>query len=455
MKKSVLKKITAIMLFSIALGAVLLYSCKKNVGDVYNYAPTVLAPDFEISTVDYAFDNEALNSESELSFKVTYKNNEITGATYSSVLNFYVDGTIQKSIALENIAANTKYETEFDWRALAGKHDFKFEINLSSNGSKVAEEANTTNNSHTTSLSIAVKALVVAKTENVQATTVNQAIIADPVANVASVMAAEGIVISTTVTAVQTTYTDRTTAIVSAVTKSDGTTDPTKVVLSVTSNAGVTTGQAQQTTSTIIVETLIDQKQVSFYNANEKLTYTDGIVSFVKLKSAETFTPCTEPSNMQVFFADKEALKAFSDAISAAILQDGIDKGLASAPRILIDILAAFNLTQGNVDNPPTYTVEIINSTEICSTDCVNGVEVQTKSYPGFILSFSDDRNPGVVLSGTTNVISKYTKLPSCSTSNSGTYTFEDCGGNKVSYTFSGGRSVITTTNPCVGNVHN
>ena len=29
MKKSVLKKITTIMLFSIALGAVLLYSCKK------------------------------------------------------------------------------------------------------------------------------------------------------------------------------------------------------------------------------------------------------------------------------------------------------------------------------------------------------------------------------------------------------------------------------------------
>lgn len=455
MKKSIFKTITAIMLFSIALSAVLFNSCKKNVGDVYGYAPVVLAPDFQLLTVDYAFSNEALNSESSLSFKVAYKNNEVTETTYSSVLNFYIDGVILNSIPLENMTANTKYETVFDWKAIAGKHDFKFEINLSSDGSKVVEEANTTNNSQTTSLDIAVKKIIVAKEETVQTPVVNQAIAADPVSNVANVLKNEGIVVSTTVAAVKTTYTDNTTAIVSAVTKSDGTTDQTKVVLSVTSNVGVTTGQEQQATSTMIVETLVDQKEVSFYNANEKLTYTDGVVSFVRLKSAKSFTPCTEPSNLQSFFANKAAIKAFSDAVVAAILKDGLLKGLASAPRILIETLAAFNLTQGNVDNPPTYTVEIINSSAVCSKDCVNGVEVEILSYPGFILRFSDDRNPGVVLNGTTNVISKYTKLPDCSTSNNGTYTFADCGDNKVTYTFSADRPVISTTMKCVENVHN
>lgn len=443
MKKSTFKTITVIMLSSIALSVVLFFSCKKNVGDVYDYAPVVLAPDFQLLTVDYAFDNEALNSESGLSFKVAYKNNEVTETTYSSVLNFYVDGAILKSIPLENITANTKYETVFDWKAIPGKHDFKFEINLSSDGSKVVEEANTTNNSQTTSLDIAVKALVVAKEETVQPPVVNQAIAADPVSNVASVLAAESIVISTTVPAVQTTYSDNTTAIVAAVVKSDGTIDQTKVVLSVTSNVGITTGQTQQATSTMIVETLVEQKQISFYNANEKLTYKDGVVSFVGLKSAKA--GCTEPSNMQSFFADKEALKAFSDAVVAAILKDGLIKGLASVPRNLIETTAAFNLTQGNVDNPPTYTVEFTNSSEICSKDCVNGLVVNTLSYPGFTLRFSDDRG----------TLPDFIKLPACGASNNGTYKFKDCGGNEVAYTFNATRPVISTNENCSKNVHN
>ncbi len=443
MKKSILKKITAIMLFAIALSAVLLYSCKKNVGDVYNYAPTVLAPDFEISNVDYAFDNEALNSESGLSFKVAYKNNETTEAAYSSVLNFYVDGAIQESIELENISANTNYETVFDWQAIAGEHDFKFEINLSSDGSKMVEETNTANNSQTTSLDIAVKELAVLSTADVETVVVNQAIAADPEANVSDVLASEGLVLSTSVQAVKTTYSDNTSAIVAAVVKSDGTIDETKVVLSVTSNSGVTTGQKQQATSTLIVETLVAQKEVSFYNANEKLTFKDGVISLIGLKRAKV--GCTEPSNLELFYASESATKAFSDALLAAMAQSGVAAGLASAPNILISVMAGYNFTQGNVDNPPTYTVEITNSSTICSDDCVNGFVVNTFSYPGFVMHFSDDRG----------TIPTLTKEPSCSKSNNGTYTSEDCGGNKVSYTFNSTRPVTTTTSPCVKNVHN
>lgn len=443
MKKSIFKTIAAIVLFSFALSAVLLNSCKKNVGDVYDYAPVVLNPDFELLTVDYAFDNEALNSESGLSFKVAYKNNETTEATYSSVLNFYVDGAIQKSIVLENISANTKYETVFNWLAIAGKHDFKFEINLSSNGSKMVEETNTTNNSQTRSLNIVVKELAVSSTSNVETTVVNQAIAADPEANIAGILSSEGLVLSTSVQAVKNTYSDNTSAIVAAVVKSDGTIDETKQILSTTHNPGVHEGQKQEAHTNLIVETLVAQKEVSFYNAYEKLIFKDGAITYTGLKSAQI--GCTELSNLELFYASESAKKAFSDALLAAMAQLGVEAGLASAPQILISVMAAYNFTQGNVDNPPTYTVEIINSSTICSNDCVNGFVVNTFSYPGFVMHFSDDRG----------TIPTLTKEPSCSKSNNGTYTSEDCGGNKVSYTFNSTRPVITTKTPCIGNVHN
>lgn len=463
MKKSVFKTITAIMLFSIAFSAVLFFSCKKNVGDAYNYDPThyssenppvVLAPDFQVLTVDYTFSNEALNSESSLSFKVAYINNEVTETTYYSVLNFYVDGVILNSIPLENIKANTKLETVFNWKAVAGKHDIKFDINLSSTGSKVVEEANTTNNSQTKSLDIPAKQLAVVKVENVPVATVNQTITADPVANVASVLAAEKIVVSTTVPATSTTYANNTTAVVAAVTKSDGTTDSTKVVLSVTNNVGVTTGQAQQTTSTMIVQTLVAQKEVSFYNANEKFTYTNGVISYSKLKSYKNFSPCSEPSNLELVYMNAAANKAFNDRATAA-LNANVANGLANTPLYLIETEAAYGLTQGSVDNPPTYTVELLNPPNVCSTDCVNNVMVQKKSYPGFTLRFSDDRNPGVQLNGTGSVIASYTKAASCDTSNNGTYTFVDCGGNSVTYTFNAPQPVNTLAATCVSNVHN
>ena len=443
MKKSIFKTITAIMLFFFALSAGLLISCKKNVGDVYNNAPTVLAPDFVISTVNYAFDNEALNSESGLSFKVAYKNAEVTGTTYSSVLNFYVDGNIQQSALLKDLAGNTNYETVFDWKAIAGNHDFKFEINLTSSGSAIVEEANTTNNSQTTSLDIAVKQLAAVSEAVVEPAAVNQAIAADPEADVASVLASEGIAISTTVDPVKTTYSNNATIIVAAVAKSDGTIDETKVVLSATSNPGVFQGQTQEANTTLVVETLAEQKEVTFYNANEKLIYKDGVVSYVGMKNAKA--GCTEPSNLQSFFANQSAVKAFTDMVLSAINQFGVAKGLAAAPGILISVMEAFNLTQGNIDNPPTFTSEITNSSAVCSNNCVNGFVVIAFSYPGFTLRFADDRG----------TIANFIKEPNCSASNNGTYTFEDCGGNKVSYTFNATRSVITTTDQCVGNVHN
>lgn len=443
MKKSILKTLIAIMLFAITLSAVL-YSCKKNVGDVPDPEPSVLNPDFEITTIDYAFDNEALNSASGLSFKVVYTNNENTETTYYSVLNFYVDGVIQESIELENISANIKYETVFDWPTIVGEHDFKFEINLSSNKSKIIKEANTTNNSQSTSLDIKVKKLVALSTADVATSVVNQIIAADPEANVADVLASEGNTISTTVQVIETTYTDNTSAIVAAVAKSDGTIDETKVVLSVTSNAGVTTGPNQQATSTLIVETLVEQKEVSFYNANEKLTYNDRVLSFTRLNIPNV--DCTEPSNLELLFTSESAKKAFVDEVLAAIDQSGVAVGLASAPDILSSILAAYNFTQGNVDNPPTYTVEITNSLEICSTDCVNGLVVYTLSFPGSTIKISDDRG----------IIPNYIVSPSCTISDQEEITITDCGNHVVVIPGQNRvQPVITTTNPCEGNVHN
>ncbi len=443
MKKTILRTSAVVMLFSFGLSAVLLHSCKKNVSDVYDYAPAVLAPDFEISTVNYVFNNEALNSESKVSFKVSYKNAEVTGTTYSSVLNFFVDGNLQKSVSLKDLAGNTSYETIFDWEAIAGKHDFKFEINLSSGGSTIVEEANAKNNTQTTSLTIAVKQLAAVSTAVVTPTVVKQAITADPVANVTNVLTNEGLVVSTKVEAVKTTYSSGTTAIIAAVAKSDGTTDETKVVLSAISNPGVLQGQTQEAKTTLVVETLVAKKEVSFYNAKEKLTYTDGVVSLLGLKSAKA--DCTEPSNLQALNANPAAKKAYSDAVSAAINTLGVEKGLAAAPGILISTLEAYNLTQGDIDNPPTVTSEITNSSEKCSENCVDGFVVNTFSYPGFILRFTDDRG----------TLPDFTKEPNCSASNNGTYTFTDCGGKKVSYTFTSTRPVIITTDPCVSNVHN
>lgn len=443
MKKSTFKTITAVMLFSIAFSAVLFYSCKKNVGDVYDYVPVVLAPDFQLLTVDYAFSNEALNSESSLSFKVAYKNNEVTETAYSSVLNFYVDGVIQQSIPLDNLTANTKFESIFDWQASAGKHDFKFEINLSSDGSKIVEEANTSNNSQTTSLDIAVKKLVVVSAVAVPTAVAIQAITADPTANVASVMAAEGIVLSTTVPPVKTTYTNNTTTIVAAVAKSDGTIDPTKVVLSVTSNPGVKTGQEQESTSTMIVKTLVAQKEVSFYNANEKLTFTNGVISFVALKSAKA--GCTEISDLESLNLSIEAKKALSDAILAVIASLGPQAGLDAAPALLIQILQGYGFTQGNVDNPPTFTFELNSSMKKCETKCTDGEVVEILEFPGFTLVFKDDRG----------TIATFTKKSSCAASNNGLYKFSDCGGNQINYNFNTLQPQNKTKDKCSGNVHN
>lgn len=443
MKKSIFKLITVIVLFAFALSAVLLYSCRKNVGDVYDYAPASLNPDFELSTIEYVFDNEELNSESEVSFKVAYKNIEVTQTSYSSVLNFYLDGVIQQSRTLQNLSANTKYEAVFDWKAVAGKHVFKFEINVSSNGSEIVEEANIANNSRTTNLDIAVKQLGAVSEISVNKTAVNKAIASDPEAKVANVLVSEGLVVSNKVEAIKTTYSNNTTVIVAAVEKHDGTIDETKVILSVTSNSGVHQGQKQEANTTLVIETLVAQKEVSFYNANEKLIFKDGVVSYVGLKSAKA--DCIEPSNLEAFFANQAAKDAFSEAVLAAIMQLGVANGLAAAPEILISVLEAFNLTQGNIDNPPTYTVEITNSSTICSDDCVAGLVVKTYSYPGFALHFSDDRG----------TIPDFTKEPNCGKSNNGTYPFEDCGGNKVNYKFNADRLIIATDAKCVENVHN
>lgn len=443
-KKSIFKSITAIMLLVMALSLTLLNGCQKNVGDVYDYKPVVLAPDFEITEVVHAFDNDVLNSASVLTFKVVYKNNEVTETTYPSVLNFYVDNAIQESIPLEAIAAGINYETSFEYKAKAGEHNFTFQINLSSDGTTMVDEGNTANNSETTSLTIATKKLVVVKEIEVETTVVVEAIAADSISDVASVLADEGVTVSTTVEAIETTFDDNTTAVVAAIEKADGSIDSTKVVLSATFNVGVAEGQEQEAISTMIVETLVEKKEVSFYNAKEKLTYTDGVVTFVGLKSAQA--DCSEPSNFEAFSQDPIAVATYVAAIAGVIDSEGVEAALASASTFLLSTMQAFGYTQGEVDNAPTYSVEILNSNTVCSSDeCVNDFKVKKLAHPGFRLTFTDDRGD----------MPDFTEAPDCATSNNGTYPFVDCGGNAVSYTFSMSQAIIETQNPCVENIHN
>jgi hypothetical protein len=254
---------------------------------------------------------------------------------------------------------------------------------------------------------------------------------------------------------VKTTFDDKSTAIVSALMDSKGEIDTTKEILSFTVNPNITTGQQQQSTTTVVVETIVEEKKVSFYNDNEELTYKNGVITFVGLKSASIFSPCSEPTNFQMLDADPEAMASLLAKINSAITTLGVEEGLARAKFILIEVTTAYGYTQGNVDNPPIMSSEIINSSDICSTDCIDGFKVISYSYPGFKLNFSDDRNNGVVLRGTTNVITSFSKLPNCESSNSGTYIFEDCGGQAIQFVMNLSRIETNTTDACSQDVHN
>jgi len=455
MKKLKFKSTALLMLLTIAGTSVLFNGCQKNVSDVYEYVPEVFAPDFTVVKVDYTSDNTVINSESNLTFKVTYRNNEDSKNTYNSVLNFYVDGAVMESVLLTDIDANKDYESILKWSALAGKHNFKFEINISSDGSQVVKEENTSNNAKTTAIDVAVKQIVVVNRAVVDVSVVESAVKADTSANVATVIASEGLTIATTVEAVKTTFDDKSTAIVSALMDSEGTIDSTKEILSYTVNPNIITGQQQQSTTTVVVETIVEEKKVSFYNDSEELTYKNGVITFVGLKSASVFLPCSEPTNFQMLDADPEAMASLLAKINSAITTLGVEAGLNRAKFILIEVTTAYGYTQGNVDNPPIMTSELISSDAICSSDCIDGFKVNNFSYLGFRLEFDDDRNDGVILRGTTNVITSYIKSASCDASNNGTYIFEDCGGQSITFVMSEERPKIVTTIRCSGNVHN
>lgn len=452
MKKTTFKTIASAMLLAIPLSLLILNGCKKNVSDVYEYKPVVLNPDFELLDVGYTISNDELNSASELTFKVTYKNNEVTQNTYSSVLNFSVDGVILESVPLQDIVAGTSYEKIFKWQAVAGSHAFKFDINLSSDGNKIVDETNVANNSKASSLDIAAKKLVVVQEVTVTPAVATQEIKADAKANIVSELSNEGLAIATTVEPVKTTYDNHTSAIVAAVAKNDGSIDTTKVVLAITSNPGVHSGQKQEAKTTVIVETLVDKKEVSFYNANERLSYTDGVLSFNTLKSATDVT-CSEKSNLESLVLSPAAFEELRKMINDLIAQYGIKKGLEDSRKALIEVLDAYNFTQGDVDNPPVFSFEIL-SNPTPTENCVEGKIVKVYDFPGFKLQFKDDRNVnGVKLNGA--YVLNFEKAPSPTSSNKGTYTFEDCGGNKVSFTFSNDRMTVQTNEPCVPNVHN
>ncbi len=456
MEKSILKTFSVLLLLIVlAFGSATINSCQKNVGDIYDYVPTVLAPDFAILNVDYSYDNDELNTESTVTFKVEYQNGEETENTYTSVLNFYVDGEMQESAMLEDIAGNTGYEQLFEWEALVGDHTFTFEINITSDGEQFVEEENTANNSTETSLDVAVKELVAVSEEDVSADAAADDIAADTSANVSGILAGEGLTISSTSKAKKTTYDNGSTIIAAAVEAADGSIDSTSSVVVATVNPGSATGKKQQASIAIVSKVDVEKKEVTMKNKTGTIKYKDGSLSLSSLKSAEKFTPCTEKSNIELFVEDGNAVSAAETKIGASIDLNGLSSGLKAVPTIVLKVMAEYGHTQGNVDNPPTYTAEIISSSQKCSEECVNNKKVELYAYPGFKLKFSDDRSQYVVLSGTSNQIGTYTKQANCSASNKGTYTFEDCGGNTVSYSFTKERAKVATNTSCIPDVHN
>lgn len=454
MKKSILKSITVFTLLGAVLGVMVLNSCQKNVGDVYEHKDIVFAPDFEIKNVDYDIDNDQLNTESTLTFKVDYKNNEVTETAYSSVLNFYVDGILQESVMLKNIESGRNYEHIFEWKALLGEHEFSFEINLTSEGEKFIKEANVANNTFVINENVALKELVVETEEVIAADEAIEAIKADSTNAVAETLAGEGLVMSTTEEAQKTTYDNGATVVVIPVEDAaTGEIDST-VTASAATVPEVASGNQEEATVSVVATYDEENEEVTLQTDVGTVLFSDGSFSLVTSKSARAFAPCTEPGNFELFLASPDAINSFLVKYNAAVATLG-EVSAQNLCVILLETMIEYGFTQGGVDNDPVFTAEILNHTDPCSVECINGQLVNRMPYPGFILHFSDDRNSGVVLAGTDNVISSFSKAANCESSNNGTYIFEDCGGNSVAYIFSEEPAIVKTGADCVPNVHN
>lgn len=436
----------------IVLSTVMLNSCKENVGDVYEYDPVVLAPDFAVLSVDYDYDNANLNSESTLTFKVNFVNNEITETVYASVLNFYVNDEIVESVMLESIESKKEYEQIFEWEAAAGEYDFRFEINLSSDGTLFLDEENTANNMQSENIDIPVKKLVAVSQVAVDASVAAAAVTNDASANIGSVLGDSGASMSTE-DAVETTFDNNTSIVEIPVLDNTGAVDSTKSVVAIKTNAGATSGKAQEAQTTIVMAKNIAAKEVGFINGNGKLIYTAGTLTYEKMKSV-SFSSCEEAGNIELVNTNAKAKLAYTAALDAAILELGAKKGLAMSAQILAETILAFDLTQGAIDNAPTYTAEVLHGAA-CDQECVDGHVVKSFGYPGFTLTFKDDRNTNVKKVGASGEFKVFTMPASCTKSNNGTYVFEDCGGNQVTYTFNAKKQESVTSQKCTPNVHN
>ena len=435
MKKSILKT-TTIILISILLSFPVMNGCQKNVGDIYGYEPTILNPDFAIVNIDYSYDNDELNSDSWLTFKVTYKNNEVTDVLYPSVLSFYIDNKIHKSIVLEDIESDTEYEEIYEWAAAAGNHDFKFEINFTSSGEEFTEEANTGNNSQSTNLDIAVKQLEVVQEVVVETAVAVAIVVADTASGVEELLEAAGVTISDQVEVVETTYDDGTTMIEAAVENSDGTIDTTRTVVSISVNPGVTEGQQQQATMTMVVETNIEENEASLSNANNAMVYKDGELTLISLKSGKIVSEagCTELSNFELFMLSEQAKQDLTDAMANLTLED--------LAHTYITVALAYDITQGDVDNPPV--ISIFPYVEECPEECIDGYNNDIK-YAGYTVTITDDRDG----------VKTIPHSAQCGKNWEGDYVYADCGGNLVGYVLGNSKLATKTEDLCGTGVHN
>jgi hypothetical protein len=403
-------------LLIILTGDYVLKSCRKDVDEIYNYESVTFTPDFTITKGNFTVDNEALNSESILSFTVTYKNKEVTKVRYGTIICFYVDGEFLESSIIQDIEANKDYEQLFTWKALSGKHDFTFQINISSDSALIIlEEKNIANNSYRTSIDIPIKELNVLQSLEIDASIIAKSVENDAISGISEVMTEKKMRISTKGRALSTIYESNVTTFAAAIESEDGIIDSTRFLISIS----YLDDQSDLLTANALLEINKEKGEVLLYDKYYKIAYNKGGATLIYLKNKSS---CTEP-----WFWECAGLGATAVACILGILASPTGVGLAAAIAACVaSVGAGYLCYMALKDNDPTISENYTRDGPVCK-ECIDEKTAQDFYYLAVKLSFTDDRGP-VIFS--TDFIKGGCKPSSAIVSAT------DCGGHTVKKTF-------------------
>jgi hypothetical protein len=416
------KLIFRVSYLALLLITIVFYSCKEVELIVNDNANS--NPDFKITNVDYAFNNESLNSESTILFLVSYKNNEETKNRYQSILNFYVDSLLIQSSFLENISKKDTMKV-FKWKAYPGNHTFKFAINIAENKSLIVDEKNITNNTMEKDLNIPIKELIFIKTENINISTIANIISEDTVSGVNNVLNIKQSKISDKTIPTKTTYENYVSTYVAAIEKNDGTIDSSKYFISIRFQDNKSTPYV----SNAIVEINKMSNEVYIYDENSKIIFRQNgatVVNMVRpsyIRYNNKMGSCGEP---WFWSCAGLGIGVAACILSIAASETGI--GVAAAIASCgASAAAGYECYNALVDNPPTMTVNYTRDGTICHR-CIDDKRAEEFYYLDVHLIFNDDR--GGVTSNTNHI------LGGCSPYSSQVEA-TDCGGNTIKETHS------------------